>query len=64
MDGMQLQWLLDPSLPVVHMFEMQLNTVLERWVRDGKTRTPRTRPARADGAAVIEQGTGTPQVAP
>src|ERR1700722_16492782 len=33
MDGMQLQWLLDPSLPVVHMFEGQLKTVLERWVR-------------------------------
>jgi len=54
MDGMQLQWLLDPSLPVVHMFEAQLSTILERWVRGAKVRTPRTRPARAHGAAVIE----------
>jgi AcrR family transcriptional regulator len=72
MDGMQLQWLLDPSLPVVHMFEVQLNTILERWARGAKVRTPRTkvrtprtRPARVDeatviepdGATVVEQGT-------
>jgi AcrR family transcriptional regulator len=66
MDGMQLQWLLDPSLPVVHMFEVQLNAILERWVRGAKVPTPRIRPARVDGvtviepdeATVIEQGTG------
>jgi AcrR family transcriptional regulator len=68
MDGMQLQWLLDPSLPVVRMFEGQLNTILERWVRGAKVRAPRTRPAGVDGAAVIEPaaapaipgGTGDP----
>ena len=54
MDGMQLQWLLDPSLPVVHMFEVQLNTILERWVRDAKVLT---RPV--EEATVIERkGTG------
>jgi AcrR family transcriptional regulator len=59
MDGMQLQWLLDPSLPVVHMFEVQLSTILERWVRGTKVRTPRIRPVRADGAAVVEPGGAT-----
>jgi AcrR family transcriptional regulator len=54
MDGMQLQWLLNPSLPVVHMFEVQLNTILERWVRDAKVRTPPIRPLRGDEATVIE----------
>jgi AcrR family transcriptional regulator len=44
MDGMQLQWLLDPSLPVVHMFEMQLNTVLERWVRSAEAPAPQVAP--------------------
>src|SRR5580698_2905451 len=70
MDGMQLQWLLDPSLPVVHMFEVQLNTILERWVRGAKVQTPLIRPLpmaiepdgaaaiEAAGAVAIEQGTG------
>jgi AcrR family transcriptional regulator len=74
MDGMQLQWLLDPSLPVVHMFEVQLHTILERWVCGAKVQTPLIRPLRGDeamaiepdgaaaieaaGAAAIEQGTG------
>ena len=70
MDGMQLQWLLDPSLPVVHMFEVQLNTILERWVRGAKVQTPLIRPLpmaiepdgaaaiEAAGAAAIEPGTG------
>jgi AcrR family transcriptional regulator len=64
MDGMQLQWLLDPSLPVVHMFEVQLNTILERWVRGAKVQMPLIRPLRGDegtaiepaGAAAIEPG--------
>ena len=54
MDGMQLQWLLDPSLPVVHMFEVQLNTILERWVRGAKVQTPLIRPLRGDEAMAIE----------
>ncbi len=53
MDGMQLQWLLDPSVPVVHMFEVQLNTILERWVRGAEVLT---RPV--EEATVIDQGTG------
>ena len=43
MDGMQLQWLLDPSLPVVQMFQVQLDTILERWTRGAKLRKPPTR---------------------
>jgi AcrR family transcriptional regulator len=54
MDGMQLQWLLDPSLPGVHMFEVQLNTILERWVRGAKVQTPLIRPLRGDEAMAIE----------
>ena len=38
MDGMQLQWLLDPSLPVVKMFKAQLDRILERWSRGAKVR--------------------------
>jgi AcrR family transcriptional regulator len=49
MDGMQLQWLLDPSLPLVQMFQAQLDTILERWARGAKRRKPR---ARSSGPAV------------
>jgi hypothetical protein len=42
MDGMQLQWLLDPSVPVVAMFQAQLDTIIERWTRGTKTRRRRT----------------------
>jgi AcrR family transcriptional regulator len=59
MDGMQLQWLLDPSLPVVHMFEVQLNTVLERWVRGAKPSAPQV-PAPQVPAPQVP----APQVAP
>jgi AcrR family transcriptional regulator len=45
MDGMQLQWLLDPSLPVAQMFKVQLDTILERWARGAKPRKRRARPA-------------------
>jgi AcrR family transcriptional regulator len=44
MDGMQLQWLLDPSLPVARMFQAHLDTILERWARGAKPRKRRTRP--------------------
>jgi hypothetical protein len=42
MDGMQLQWLLDPSLPIVAMFQAQLDMIMERWTRGAKTRRRRT----------------------
>ena len=44
MDGLQLQWLLDPSLPVVQMFQAQLDMILERWTRGAKTRRRTPRP--------------------
>ena len=43
MDGMQLQWLLNPSLPLVQMFQVQLDTILERWTRGAGLRKPPTR---------------------
>jgi AcrR family transcriptional regulator len=42
MDGMQLQWLLDQSVPVVQMFQAQLDAIIERWTRGAKTRRRRT----------------------
>ena len=45
MDGMQLQWLLDPSLPVSQMFKVQLDTILERWARGARPRRRQARPA-------------------
>ena len=41
MDGMQLQWLLNPSLPVVQQFKDQMDSTLQRWARGAK---PRRRP--------------------
>jgi AcrR family transcriptional regulator len=38
MDGMQLQWLLNPSLPVAQMFRDQLEPVLKRWASSAKPR--------------------------
>ena len=66
MDGMQLQWLLDPSLPVVAMFQAQLDMILERWTRGARTRRRRI-PALA-GCAPTGPRSGTreqepPQVA-
>ena len=63
MDGMQLQWLLDPSLPVVPMFKTQLDMILARWSRGVRAR--RRRPALAsggetDGAPVRAGGRGAP----
>jgi AcrR family transcriptional regulator len=31
MDGLQLQWLLDPSIDAAQAFEIQLNALIERW---------------------------------
>ena len=31
MDGLQLQWLLDPSLDAAGIFETQLKAIIERW---------------------------------
>ena len=46
MDGIQLQWLLDPSVPAVSIFQAQLDTMIERWTRGAKVRGRRTRPSR------------------
>lgn len=40
MDGVQLQWLLDPSFPVVQMFETQLGRIVERWAGGAKGPKP------------------------
>ena len=59
MDGMQLQWLLNPSIPVAQMFQAQLDTILKRWARGGKTRRRARPPARKD---VREPETGASAV--
>jgi AcrR family transcriptional regulator len=41
MDGVQLQWLLNPSLPVADIFRRQLDLTLERWARGAKSRRRR-----------------------
>ena len=48
MDGMQLQWLLNPSLPVAQMFKAQLDPILQRWERGGKPRRRARAPAPKD----------------
>ena len=57
MDGMQLQWLLDPSLPVVAMFQVQLDMIMERWTRGAKTRRRRGSTGRSpdDTAQPVDQ---------
>jgi hypothetical protein len=55
MDGMQLQWLLNPSLPVAQMFKAQLDPVLQRWEQSGK---PRRRSRAAAAKDVKEPETG------
>src|ERR1700735_2567553 len=57
MDGMQLQWLLNPSLPVAKLFKDQLDLVLQRWERGGKPRR-RPRAAAPKGAEPAAQGAG------
>ena len=52
MDGMQLQWLLDPSLPVVKMFQTQLDMILERWTRGAKVRRRRAPRPRLSASGV------------
>jgi hypothetical protein len=48
MDGMQLQWLLNPSLPVARLFKDQIDLILQRWERGGKPRRRPRPPARKD----------------
>jgi AcrR family transcriptional regulator len=48
MDGMQLQWLLNPSIPVAQMFKDQLDPILKRWERGGKPRRRARPPAPKD----------------
>jgi AcrR family transcriptional regulator len=64
MDGMQLQWLLNPSLPVGQMFKDQLDPILDRWERGSKPRR-RPRPLASgitESRAVGESQTGAPEV--
>jgi AcrR family transcriptional regulator len=61
MDGMQLQWLLDPSLPVAEMFGAQLDTIIERWSRNAKRRRRRPHPlGEADQASPGGPADGEP----
>jgi AcrR family transcriptional regulator len=48
MDGMQLQWLLNPSLPVAQLFKDQLDPILKRWAKGAK-------PKRRSRAAVAKE---------
>ena len=48
MDGMQLQWLLNPSLPVARLFKDQIDLILQRWERGGKPRRRARPPAGKD----------------
>jgi hypothetical protein len=56
MDGMQLQWLLNPSLPVAQMFKDQLEPVLKRWTRGAKPVKKLLSPEKV----ATEEGTGAP----
>ena len=71
MDGMQLQWLLNPSLPVAQMFNDQLEPILKRWARGAKPRRRKHLPAVQEPSVpqpgksekvVTAGGTGTPAV--
>jgi AcrR family transcriptional regulator len=55
MDGMQLQWLLNPSIPVAQMFKDQLEPILKRWEGGAK---PRRRPRPPAPKDVREPETG------
>ena len=55
MDGMQLQWLLNPALPVAQMFNDQLEPILKRWARGAKPRR-RTHPPAAQEPSVPQPG--------
>jgi AcrR family transcriptional regulator len=63
MDGIQLQWLLNPSLPVSDIFRRQLDLTLERWVRGAKSRRRRapagiTAPGGPEAPATLEPPAG------
>lgn len=55
MDGMQLQWLLNPALPVAQMFKDQLEPVLKRWTRGAKP-VKKPRPSAAGAQPAPDQG--------
>jgi AcrR family transcriptional regulator len=48
MDGMQLQWLLNPALPVAQMFKDQLDPIIQRWEQGAKLRRRARPPAPKD----------------
>jgi len=54
MDGMQLQWLLNPSLPVAQLFKDQLDPILRRWAKGAKPRKARAAVPEAAEPPVAE----------
>jgi len=45
MDGVQLQWLLDPAMDPAEVFESQLSTFIDRWTGQGRRRVVGSKPA-------------------
>jgi AcrR family transcriptional regulator len=56
MDGMQLQWLLNPALPVARLFKAQIDLILQRWEQGGKPRR-RARAAAPKDTGLAAKGT-------
>ena len=48
MDGLQLQWLLDPSIDAAQAFEIQLDALIDRWSGAVPARPAKQRAARYD----------------
>ena len=48
MDGLQLQWLLDPSIDAAQAFEIQLDALIDRWSGAVPARPAKHRAARYD----------------
>jgi AcrR family transcriptional regulator len=46
MDGVQLQWLLDPSVDPAEVFESQLGAFIDRWTRGLRPRAVAQKPAK------------------
>ena len=48
MDGLQLQWLLDPSIDAAQAFEIQLDALVDQWHGAVPARPAKHRAARYD----------------
>ena len=57
---MQLQWLLNPSLPVARLFKDQIDLILQRWEQGGKPRR-RARPPATRGNPPAAQDIKEPE---